>query len=201
MARPLNLFTSQPKSKLSAFLNVDDPAYCNVRFLIHDTSGPFLSAAVGHHMIALSCVLSLSAIFSILHPCITDDEMKKRIVNECYSLYPYAYDFWLQHLVRYGQCQADLTSRQFSVLVEPLQRLLDARRHLERPETKTLDGAGISEHEETLLGTLECEPGIQSLIRAFFGFHKIMKGNEEIKDNVSDELSRLCHHISDYLTA
>ena len=106
----------------------------NIRFLIHDTSGPFLSAAVGHHMIAWSCVLSLSTGFSLLHSSLTDDEIKKWDRQEYHSLRRYAHDFWLQHLQRYGQCQADLTFRHLSVLVEPLRRLLDARRHLERPE-------------------------------------------------------------------
>lgn len=64
---------------------------------------------------------------------------------------------------------------------------------------KVLDESGISKHEETLLGNLESEPGVQTLIRAFFAFHKLMKCNEEIKDNVSGELSRLRRHISDYL--
>ena len=150
-------------------------------------------------MIALSCVLSLSASFSIFHPSITDDEMKKRIINECHSLHPYAHDFWLQHLRSFSQCQADLTSRHFSVLIEPLRRLHDARKDLERPEMRTLDAASISEHEETLLATLNGDQDVQSLIRAFFAFHGLMKANEEIKDNVSGEFPEMHRHISEYL--
>ena len=141
-------------------------------------------------MIALSCVLSLSASFSIFHPSITDDEMKTGIINECHSLHPYAHEFWLHHLERYSQCQAELTSRQFGVLIEPLRTLLDARRDLGTSEMKMLNGASISKHEEILLGILKSEPDVQTLIRAFFTFRKLIKSNEDIKDNVSGKLSK-----------
>ena len=141
-------------------------------------------------MIALSCVISLSSNFSIFHPSTTDHEMRMRMINECHSLHPYAHDFWLQHVERYGQCQADLTSRHFNVLIEPLRKLLDAKRTLEMPEMKTLNEFSISKHEEILLGTLKSEPNSQSLIRVSFAFRRLMKSNEDIKDNVLGKLSK-----------
>ncbi len=135
-------------------------------------------------MVALSCVLSLNTGFTLFHPSISEDEIRIRLVREFHSLFPYAYEFWVQHLVHYVQSPTS-QKRHLETLFNHLQGLVKAKRTLGTAENRILKASSVTKDEETLINALENHSEVHDLVREILMFRNLMKNDVDVQDTLS----------------
>ena len=135
-------------------------------------------------MVALSCILSLNTGFTLFHPSISEDEIRIRLVREFHSLFPYAHEFWIQHLVHYVQSPIGQKGPS-GPLFNQLQLMVEAKRTLGTAENRTLKASSVTKDEETLLNALENHSEVYDLVREILMFQNMMKNDVDVQDTLS----------------
>jgi hypothetical protein len=97
------------------------------RFLLEDTSGPFLSPITSHYDIAFSCIAHMISSLDFVNPTVSDEELLQRVGYGYFGLHNYANEYWIEHLLSYASDNQGLSSDSADPLCAQISRL--AARH------------------------------------------------------------------------
>jgi len=130
------------------------------RFMLHTTSGPFITALNAHKSISSTLVSYLCSSFALIDPQVQNEEKVVDIAKGIHGLHLYANDFWVEHLLEYIEVNTELDQRMLDPVLERVLDLCDAHDGL------ALSTDDMEKREELSLRDiqqLESHPTLQKL--------------------------------------
>ena len=134
-------------------------------------------------MIILSCLLTTNDCFELFYPSISDDQMRRRVLNGYHGLFHYAQDYMIEHLIRYVS-DANNDEIHGTVLIDQVTRLNKSKRELTQAKRGDLTKCTVTRGEAALLKILKSKPEIRDLIAMFIAYRKLVNKNAETHDNM-----------------
>lgn len=87
------------------------------RYILSESSGPFLRYSIAHYHLAFSCMSYLRSIKYFTDCDTTQDALKIRVIKGFHGLHHYANEFWFQHLLQYAKCEDPMKDDELDELV------------------------------------------------------------------------------------
>jgi len=176
-------FTSPPKrTTLSTFETpvLTDPVG---RYLLDQSSGPFIDYCLAHQQIAFSCITYLNSNLDFIPSAIeqkTPGVLETLIINRYNGLHQYANNFWIDHVLAYSRAGGKISNCKH--LVHAFKQLLNIPRRKEPSSIKTSPSEIIPRGQEDQGNSdllVCCEDAcLSDMLEHFAGFRKIMRTKE-----------------------
>jgi hypothetical protein len=87
------------------------------RYILSESSGPFLRYNEAHYHLAFSCMSYLRSARYFIEPDVTRIDQKLRVMKGFHGLHRYANEFWFQHLLQYAKCDDPVENDELDMLI------------------------------------------------------------------------------------
>lgn len=112
------------------------------RYILHQTSGPFLKESDAHLTVSFACASYLSTSHCLIDSRYSEEEQVLRVAKGFHGLHLYAHEFMLKHILRYAELQS-FSKLEFSeALATRLEKLLQ----FEKPNISASINAALYDH-------------------------------------------------------
>jgi hypothetical protein len=128
-------------------------ANSNYRYILNESSGPFLQYSTAHYHLAFSCMNYMRSTALFINPNSTDNALKVRVIRGLHGLHHYSNEFWFHHLLQYAKAGDPVEDDQLDLLVEYMSIFWKREPGLGASELKiddTTSAGGIANQLEVL---------------------------------------------------
>lgn len=176
-------FTSLRKSTTPSPLKT--PVFIDAidRYLLDQSSGPFIDRCLAHQQIAFSCISYLNSNLDLIPSTIeekTQSVLETLIINRYNGLHQYSNKFWIDHVLAYLRAGGKISSCKY--LAQAFKQFMTVRRKIE-PSSIAISPSGIIPLRQENRGGSDllvcCEDAcLSDMLEQVTRFRKILRTKE-----------------------
>jgi hypothetical protein len=165
------------------------------RYILHQTSGPFLQERDSHLTISFACANYLSTSHCLIsHQC-SEEEQVLRVAKGFHCLHLYAHEYLVRHVLRYAELQSHSSSTFSEALSKQLQRLdLFHKRDVPVSFKAALSNHRCVHEVMQRLLTLQLPPKVHTLVRDMLVFQEMSAQDSHHQIEPEGEYSQAAVH-------